>query len=80
MNYLVKECDNKSQCHLPVVIGEDENAMRVFCKICHRRYIIRKDPYTGAPEKRQYAKIFKKDILQGNDNLLYKYRPDFLKV
>lgn len=54
------------------------NAARVFCKECKEQYVIRKD-YRGVPLNRQYAEIFKRDILQGGDNLLYKYRPQFLK-
>lgn len=73
IKYLTKECDNKSRTHSPKVIGEGKDAMRVICVSCHRRYIIHKDPITGAPEKRLYAKIFKKDILQMSDNLFFKY-------
>lgn len=74
------ECDNKSTCHTLHVIDEDINAMRVVCEHCNYIYIIRKDPFKRAPEMRQYAKIFKRDILQGNDNLFYKYYPEHLKV
>lgn len=74
------ECNNKSQCHLPKVITEDNCAMRVICQTCKHQYIIRKDPFKGVPEKRSYAKIFKKDILQGNDNLFYKYNAQFLHI
>lgn len=62
------------------IIHDDGDAMRVVCKICHHQYIVRKDINKGVPEKRSYAKLFKRDILQGSDNLLYKYRPDFLKI
>lgn len=54
--------------------------MRVICKECSHQFVVRKNSFNGAPEKRQYAKIFKKDILQGNDPLLYKYHPRYLKV
>jgi hypothetical protein len=72
-------CNNISQTHNLITI-DDSEALRVICSQCKKQFVIRKDPFTGAPEKRQYAKVFKRDILQGNDNLLYKYRPDFLKV
>ena len=71
-------CDNVSSCHNITDIA-DGDALRVICKECKKVYVIRKDPFTGAPEKRQYAKIFKRDILQGSDSLLYKYHPEFLK-
>ena len=73
-------CDNLSACHNPIVIKEDLNAMRVLCTNCKNQYIIRKDYIKDVPENRQYSQIFKKDILQGNDNLLYKYHPEFLKT
>lgn len=72
-------CDNKSNCHDLETISDGDTAMRVICNNCHKQFVIRKDPFKGVPEKRQYAKIFKRDILQGNDNLLYKYRPEFLR-
>lgn len=75
----MKECNNKSACHRPTVINEDQNAVRVICQECKHQYVIRKDPIKDVPENRQYSKIYKRDILQGNDNLLYKYRPEFMR-
>lgn len=74
------ECNNKSQCHNPRIIEEDNNAMRVMCNICYHMYIIRKDPIKNVPENRAYSKIFKRDVLQGNDNLFYKYKPEHLRT
>lgn len=73
------ECDNISACHDPITIAEDISAMRVFCRNCKHQYVIHKD-FRGSPEKREYSRIFKRDVLQGNDNLLYKYRPDYLRT
>lgn len=70
-------CNNISNCHMLINI-DDSEALRVICTECKKQFVIRKDPYSGAPEKRQYARIFKRDILQGGDNLLYKYHPEFL--
>jgi hypothetical protein len=74
----MNNCDNIRACHNCDIIAEDMNAARVICKECKEQYVIRKD-YRGVPLNRQYAEIFKRDILQGGDNLLYKYRPQFLK-
>jgi hypothetical protein len=74
----MNECDNISSTHAPKIIGEDETGMRVFCTECKHQYVIRKD-YRGAPEKREYARIFKRDTLQGNDPLFYKYYSQHLK-
>lgn len=73
-------CNNKSQAHDLVVISDGDTAMRVVCKLCKQPIVIRKDPYKGVPEKRHYAKVFKRDILQGNDNLFYKYYPQHLQM
>lgn len=73
-------CDNRSCCHTPCQIAEDNNAMRIICTTCKKQIVIRKDPYKGVPEKRQYAEVFKKDILQGGDNLFYKYHSEHLKT
>ncbi len=73
----MKECDNICKAHSPYVIAEDENAMRVICNECKHIYIIRKD-WRGVPENREYSRIFKKDIVQGNDNLFYRYHSEYL--
>jgi len=72
-------CDNISRTHNPVIIAEDDNAMRVICSECKQTKVIRKD-WRGVPENRQYSEFYKRDILQGNDNLLYKYHPEFLRT
>lgn len=73
-------CNNKSACHNPVITSEDNNAMRVVCTQCHHQYVIRKRPVENVPENRQYSKIFKRDVLQGGDNLFYKYHPEHLRT
>jgi hypothetical protein len=73
----MRECNNISACHELLTIY-DLDALRVICKRCRHQYFLRKDPIKNVPEKRQYAKVFKKDILQGNDNLFYKYHPQYL--
>ena len=72
-------CDNKSNCHNPITVGEDANALRVYCKQCHAIIVIRKE-LTGAPHKSQYAKVFKRDILQGSEPLFYKIYSQYLKT
>lgn len=73
------ECDNQSHCHDPIIIGEDQNAIRVICKQCKNQCVIRKD-WRGVPFNRQYSEIFKREILQPNSNLFYKYYPMHLKT
>lgn len=75
----MRDCDGKSNIHDPITIGEDSCALRVLCKQCKSQFVIRKSP-NGAPERRAYAKIFKRDILQGSDNLFYKVYPQYLKI
>lgn len=72
-------CDNVKSCHDPVTIKEDQCALRVLCKNCHHQFVIRKDPFKGNPEIKQYAKIFKRDILQPKDPLFFKVYPQYLK-
>ena len=74
-----KICDNVSNCHELTTIAETGEAMRVFCNICQRQFIIKKD-WRGVPENKYYSKIFRKEILQGNDPLFYKYHPEYLKI
>ena len=72
-------CDSVSNVHDPVTIGEDASALRVFCKQCKHTYVICKSP-NGAPEKKQYAKVFKRDILQPRDPMFYKIYPHYLRI
>jgi hypothetical protein len=74
------ECDNVAHCHNLIDIAQDDNAMRVICTNCWNQYVIHKHPIKGNPEMRHYAEIFKKDILQPNDNLFYKYYTQYLKT
>ncbi len=73
------ECDNKSNCHNPELIGNDYNAMRVICKQCKHTYVIRKE-FHLAPHNRTYSKIFKRDILQPRENLFFKIYPQYLQT
>jgi len=73
------ECNGKSNLHDPLTIHDGE-VERVICKQCKHQDIIRKDPVSGAPEKRQYAKIFRRLILQPKDPLFYKIYPQYLKI
>ena len=73
-------CDAVSQVHDPITIGEDMNALRVLCKQCKHQFVIRKHFIKGNPEMREYAKIFKRDILQPKDPLFYKIYPHYLKI
>jgi hypothetical protein len=75
---MIKECDNIQNVHNPIVIS-DEGALRVICNQCKRQYVIRKD-WRGVCLNRQYSKIFKRDVLQGSDNLFYKVHPQFLNI
>ena len=73
------KCDNVSACHEPYIVGEDEAAERIVCKHCKHQEVIRKD-WRGIHEKRKYAEVFRQHILQGNDNLFYKYHPHYLRT
>lgn len=75
---MIKECDNVSKCHNPIILADGDSALVVMCKECKHQYVIRKDIYRGNPEIRQYVKIFRRDALQGWDNLFYKYYPQYL--
>lgn len=75
----MKECDNKSHTHKPLVIHDDDSAMRVYCCQCGVQKVFRKD-WRGVPDNKAYSEFFKRDILQGRDKLFYKYFPQYLKT
>lgn len=74
---MIKECDNIAYVHQPRGCGEDDNAGRWICERCWNVYVLRKD-WRGVYENREYSKIFKQAVLQGSDNLFYKYYEQFL--
>lgn len=74
---MIYPCNNISNAHDPVSIGEDSNANRVICKECKEQYVLHKD-WRGTVENRQYSKIFKRDIIQPRENLFYKIYPHYL--
>jgi len=76
---MIPACDNRRKCHDPLVLADGDSAMVVICKECKHSYVIRKDQFRGNPEIRSYVKIFRRDALQGNDNLFYKYYSQHLK-
>ena len=71
-------CDNVSNAHDMTLIAEDRNAARYICKTCKEQHVMRKD-YRGVQLNRQWSEVFKRDVLQGNDNLFYKIYPQHLK-
>ncbi len=70
------KCNGKSQVHDLIDINND----RVFCKQCKHQFILRRDLLTNAPEKRQYAELFRRLILQPKDPLFFKIYPQYLKI
>lgn len=59
--------DGINSCHdLKYLINEPEHIL-VYCVNCKHRY------YVKPQDKKACAKLFKKDILQPNSNLYYKY-------
>lgn len=67
------KCDNFSQCHDAVIIGEDVSAILVFCKNCRAMERIGKD-INGNPEHRAYSNWFKRDFIQADHPLYYRYQ------
>lgn len=65
-------CDNKADCHNPEVLSEDNSAIYIQCKQCNKSKRIGKD-IKGNPEHRLYGEWFKRDILQPDVPLFYKY-------
>lgn len=77
-NYLTPECDNKSTAHYMIEIP-DKRGMRGFCKLCRRTFYLRLNK-NGAPDKRQYAKLFYRDIVQPSRPLYYKFHPEKMQL
>jgi hypothetical protein len=72
------KCNNISKTHNPKTIVDGDTALRVLCIECRHQFTLRKDPFKKVPENREYSKIYKRDILQGKDNLFYKYYSQYM--
>lgn len=71
--------NTEEHCHKPITIGEDNNALRWLCTECKESGIIRKD-WRGVPLNREYSKVYRREILQPNTNLFYKYYSQHLRT
>ena len=74
------KCNNISNAHNPKTIVDGDTALRIICTECRHQFTLRKDPFKGVPENREYSKIYKRDILQGKDNLFYKYYSYYMRT
>lgn len=72
-------CDNKRETHAPHILHDDASAMVAGCAICKTVQVFRKDP-SGRMDNRAYLKFFKRELLQPNSNLYYKYHADELNI
>lgn len=78
MRYLVAECDNKTNAHL-MVDRTEKGGIRTYCKLCNRTYYLRTNK-NGAPNKREYAKLFYRDIVQPSRPLYYKIHSQKMRL
>lgn len=78
MNYLTNECNNKTDAHFMVELS-GKGGIVAYCRLCRRTYYLRTNK-NGAPDKRQYNKLFYRDIIQPNKPLYYKIHRDRLRL
>ncbi len=71
-------CDNWRDAHDPVTINEDEDAMLVVCRVCWQETRIGKD-IRGVYDNYAFSEAFPRLTMQGNNDLVYKYWPKYLK-
>lgn len=65
-------CDNLASCHNSQIIGEDNNAVLIYCNECGEQQRIGKD-LKGNPEHRLFSEWYKRDVVQPDHPLYYKY-------
>lgn len=76
---MTPECDNKTQAHMMLELTSAPGGSRAYCRLCRRTYYLRHNA-NGAPEKRQYAKLFYRDVVQRNKPLFYKIHPEAMQL
>lgn len=65
------ECDNIETIHIPIIAGENADAVRVYCRQCGNEWRIGKDN-NAAPEKELWSMLFFEDAVQPPHPLFYK--------
>lgn len=65
-------CNNISALHWPEVLNDSGGAIVAHCKLCHAIGIFRYDG-EGRPNNREYSKWFKRDTIQQDHPLYFKY-------
>lgn len=80
-SFLTPECDNKSHAHdmVAFVPVAGPRGMRAHCRFCRRTYYLRLNK-NGAPNKREYARLFYAMIVQPDKPLYYKVHPKKMKL
>lgn len=76
---MIKPCDNISNVHDNVMIIHEQDGVRYICKICNQQNVLRIGA-DGRMENRNYARVFKRDLLQPHDNLYFKVYPNKMSV
>lgn len=66
--------DNLNSVHHMKMLIDEADHILCYCERCKQRF------YVKPKDKRRYAKLFKKDILQPGSNLYYKERPNLMNV
>ncbi len=73
-------CDNVRECHdMRTPLTDAKGGERAFCRICKRTYYLRHNK-NGQPDKKQYAKLYYRWIVQPNKPLYYHVHPDAMKL
>lgn len=65
-------CNNISACHNVNVLNDDNSAIWVYCNECGATERIGKD-IKGNPEHRAYSNFFKRELVQPDHPLYYRY-------
>ena len=75
----MKYCDNKNSVHENIIINQNEDGLRTYCKQCKQINILRCEK-NGRFSNRQYSQVFKRDLLQEGENLYYKYNSHKMSI
>lgn len=75
----MSECDNITNVHVPVICGENADAIRVYCRQCGIEKRIGKN-WNGAPQKEDWGEMFFEDAVQPPHPIFYKLHQEFMNI
>lgn len=76
---LTLECDNVHEAHDLISRTNQKGGELAYCRICNRTYYL-KHNHNGAPDNKEYGKLYFRWIVQPHNPLYYHVHPGLMNI